>query len=205
MSKIKAKVALPIGLDSVYWSRLLTDEVGGKTTYDNPKYVARALKAVLTPNTKNGLLESDDAVEIDENILTSLTVALDVSQLPDDIRAEMLGHGVDDTGGIIINKDDTPPRGALVFRAMLSDRKNYKYVVLYSGAFKENIENYETDKRDATTYQTESIEGTFYPRESDGTLKYSIRTDNPSASVEKIAAWFTTVQEPSDIPAEATV
>lgn len=197
MNRVKAKVAIPIGLDNVYVAKLTADVAGGKTTYEVPEYAARAIKVAMTPVTKTGTLESDDAVEIDQTVITGYTVSLEESQLDDYMRALIFGHRIDKSGGLVINKTDTPPELALLCRSKLSDEKNYKYMVLYKGSFKKNVEEYETDKRDTTTYKTETVEGTFYARESDGNIKYDLRSDSTAAgAAEKIKAWFTAVPEP---------
>ncbi|MEG1550979.1 MAG: phage tail protein [Oscillospiraceae bacterium] len=196
--EVKAKVALPIGLDMAYIAELLTDTT--TTTYATPEYLARAIKAVIKPILKEGTLDSDDEVEIDESMIIGYTVSIDVSQLDDETRAKLLGHKIDADGGLIVSKDDKAPIVAFLFRSLLSDRKNYKYVALYKGSFKENEETYETGKKDGISYQQEgTLEGNFYNRSSDGCSKYSIRSDNPKASATKIAAWFTSVQKPADL------
>jgi len=197
-TRVKAKVAIPIGLDNIHIALMTSDVAGQTTTYGNPEYFARAIKATLTPILKNGSLDSDDSVEIDESEIVGYTVSIDESQLDDYMRAKIFGHTVDVDGGIIINKDDVPPTLALLFRSKLSDHQHFKNVVLYKGTFKKNTEEFETDKKDSTTYKTETIEGTFYARESDGNIKYDLREDNTAASATKIANWFTAVQEPGE-------
>ena len=44
--QVKAKVAIPIGLDNVYIAPLLTDTEEG-TTYETPEFCARAIKATM--------------------------------------------------------------------------------------------------------------------------------------------------------------
>lgn len=56
----------------------------------------------------------------------------------------------------------------------------------------------ETKKKESITYGVEgSIEGNFYCRASDGTAKYSLRSDQATAAGKtKIEEWFTAVQSP---------
>lgn len=197
--QVKAKVAIPIGLDNVYIAPLLTDTEEG-TTYETPEFCARAIKATMEPILSEGTLDSDDEVEIDESMIIGYTVSFEASQIDDYMRAKIFGHQIDQNGGLIVSKNDKAPELALLFRSMLSDKKNYKYTVLYKGKFKPNSEEYETAKREGITYKTESaIEGNFYCRTSDGVAKYSLRSDNPEASADIISKWFTTVQQPADI------
>lgn len=197
ISRVKAKVALPIGLDSVYIAILKEDTAEG-TTYETPEYLARAIKAALQPITATGTLESDDEVELDESAIIGYTVTFEASQLDDYMRAKLGGHRIDASGGIVITSDDKAPEIALLFRSLLSDRKNYKYTALYRGSFQPNEENYESKKKDSITYGVEgAMTGTFYTRTSDGVAKYSLRSDTATETGKtKIAEWFTKVQEP---------
>lgn len=196
-TRVKAKVALPIGLDSIYVAELVKDTAEG-TTYKAPEYLARAIKATLQPILATGTLESEDEVELDESQIIGYTVSIEVSQLDDYMRAKLFGHRRDASGGIVVSSDDTPPELALLFRTALSDKKNYKYTVLYKGTFKPNEESNETKKKESITYGVEgTIEGNFYCRASDGTEKYSLRSDQATeAGKTKIAEWFTEVQNP---------
>lgn len=201
--KAKAKVAVPIGLDSVYIAALKKDDEKG-AEYEVPEYLARAIKATLSPILASGTLESDDEVEHDESEIVGYTVSIEASQLDDYIRAKVFGHRQDASGGVVVGKDDVAPEIALLFRTRLSDKENYKYTVLYKGKFQPNEESYETKKKDSITYSTEgAISGNFYTRTCDGVAKYSLRSDNATETGKaKIAAWFTSVPEP-DAEAQA--
>lgn len=196
-ARVKAKVALPIGLDNIHVAELIND-TAESTTYKTPEYLSRAIKATLQPILATGTLESEDEVELDESQIIGYTVSIEVSQLDDYMRAKLFGHRRDASGGIVVSSDDTPPELALIFRTALSDKQNYKYTVLYKGRFKPNEETNETKKKESITYGVEgTIEGTFYCRASDGTAKYSLRSDNATtAGKTKIAEWFTEVQNP---------
>lgn len=205
-TRIKAKVAMPIGLDSIYVAELIKDTAEG-TTYKAPEYLARAIKATLQPILATGTLESEDEVELDESQIIGYTVSIEVSQLDDYMRAKLFGHRRDASGGIVVSSGDTPPVLALLFRTALSDKKNYKYTVLYKGTFKPNEESNETKKKESITYGVEgAIEGNFYCRASDGTAKYSLRSDQATvAGKTKIDGWFTEVKNPDEEDFEETV
>lgn len=195
--QVKAKVPLPIGLDMVHIAILKKDAETG-TEYDAPEYLARAIKATVTPILAAGTLDSDDAVEYDESEITGYTVSFEASQLDDYMRAKLFGHRLDESGGVVVSKDDVAPELALLFRTRLSDKQNYKYTVLYKGKFTPNEESYETKKREGTTYGVEgAIAGNFYCRDADGVAKYSLRSDSATeAGKAKITKWFTEVQQP---------
>lgn len=190
-----AYVGKPIGLSNLTWFPMLTD-TETETTYDDPEKLARAIQAVLTPQFAEGLLESDDGIEDEISQVTAITVRIDANQLTEEMRGSLLGHDVDDQGGMTISGTDTPQLGALAFRALLSKQtgdNQYVYVVLYAGRFKEFAETFETKKRGQITYQTHTgIEGTFYPRMSDGAIQYRMRENDQNSAV--IAEWFNSPQ-----------
>ena len=189
--------AIPIGLDDVHFALLLSDVKDSDATYSTPEYLARSLKITLTPILKEGTLDSDDSVEIDESNIIGYEVNFETSQLDTYVRAKILGHRVDSNGMIVYSKDDVPPKIALLGRSLLSDRRNFEYFALYKGSFKEPSKERETDKRDSTTYKTETINGKFYAREADGLIKITLNTSDDGASAEIVSAWFTEVQKPS--------
>lgn len=197
--KAKAKVSMPIGLDNVHIAVLKKDDKDG-AEYDVPEYLARAIKVTVEPITAEGTLESDDEVEQEESAIIGYKVTIGASQLDDYIRAKVFGHRIDASGGVVYNEEDTAPEIALLFRTLLSDKKNYKYSVFYKGKFKPNSEEYETKKKEEFSYKTEGdITGNFYTRTYDKNAKYTLRTDNVTdAGKAKLAAWFTSVPEPDE-------
>lgn len=198
--KVKARVPLPIGLDNVHIAILTKDETDG-ATYEKPEYLARSIKATVAPILATGVLESDDEVEYDESAIIGYTVTIEASQLDDYMRAKLFGHRIDKSGGVVVSASDTAPEVALLFRTLLSNRKDYKYTVFYKGKFAPPEESYETKKKEGITYSVEgAISGNFYTRTSDGVAKYTVRTDSTAAGAKtKTAAWFTQVQEPDAV------
>ena len=194
-----------IGMQNVTFFPVLTDEPGGETTYDEPVRVGRAMRATLTPQLAEALLESDDGVEDELAITTGFGVTFDVSQVSDDVRAAIFGHRIDDAGGLVVTRNEQPQKGALAFKTLLSTEggsgEKYRYIVLFMGRLKDFPENFETMRRGTITFQTHNgIEGTFNARESDGLIYYSMREDNEKFDETKATAWFTAVQEPTFTP-----
>ena len=94
-------VGKPIGLSNLTWFPMLTD-TETETTYDDPEKLARAIQATLTPEFAEGLLESDDGIEDEVSLVTAITVRIDANQLTEEIRASLLGHNIDEDGGMTI-------------------------------------------------------------------------------------------------------
>lgn len=193
-----AYVGKSIGARRFTGFELLNDPEGGGTpTYGAAKKLSRLINIQVSPVFAEGVLESDDGVEDDLSLIVAYDVTINASQLTDELRAWLLGHSVDDGGGMLTAGGDVPREVAIAWEELLSKKSGvdqYKKVVLYKGKFKEFQETANTMVQGGITYQTHSITGRFYKR-NDGALKYSLREDTPSADPAKLANWFTTPQE----------
>lgn len=200
------KVAKPIGARKLTWFPLVenTDTDTVAAAYAAAVKLSRLITITTTPILAEGLLESDDGIEENEKMVVGYDVTINASQLTDPIRAALLGHTMDDGGGMLTNANDLGPMGALAWEELLSGggTPKYKHVVLYKGRFQEFPETANTVVQSGKTYQTHNLVGQFFKRDFDGNLKYTIRDDTPNANATKIAAWFTTPQEPGDTLAE---
>jgi phi13 family phage major tail protein len=197
------KVPKPIGARKLTWFPLIddTDTDLIAAAYATAVRLSRLIEITITPILAEGLLESDDGLEENEASVVGYDVKITASQLTDAIRAAALGHSIDDGSGILTNSNDAAPLGALAWEELLSGGGSvpkYKKVVLYKGNFKEFEEKATTVVRAGKAYQTHGLQGTFYRRDFDGNIKYSIREDSPNANATKLAAWFTTPQEYGD-------
>lgn len=190
-------IGKPIGLDNVCYAVIEKDDETG-TEYREVKTMARAIAMTITPELSEGTLDSNDAVEESEATISKISVSFNASAIEDAVRAEILGHRMDANGGIVDSADDKAPNIALFFRAKLSGRAGYKYVVLYKGTFKEFAETFNTEKQGEKAYQTPTIEGSFFRRISDGLLRYSVRSDTKGVSADTISKWFDSVPEPAE-------
>lgn len=181
-----------------------TDTVDVPATYGEPIKLSRAIQIVTTPVLAEALLESDDGVEDELAHLNAIDVTINASQLTDTIRAQLLGHRLDENGGVVFKNTDMGPLVALAWEELLSKADGtgadqYKRVVLYKGRFKEFVETAETAKREGITFQTHNLVAKFYKRDYDGYIKYSMREDTPNVDAAAFADWFTAVQEPAPL------
>ncbi len=197
------KVPKPIGARKLTWFPLVdgTDTDSVAAQYSTAVRLSRLISVTYTPILAEGLLESDDGLEENESTVIGYNVRISASQLTDAIRAALLGHSVDDGGGMLVNSNDVAPMGALAWEELLSGGGSvaqYKRVVLYKGNFKEFEETANTVVQAGKAYQTHGLEGTFYKRDYDGNVRYQLRDDSPNANATKAAAWFTTPQEYGD-------
>lgn len=196
------KVSKPIGVRKLTWFPLdaNSDTETVAASYQSPEYLSRLIQITTTPVFAEGSLESDDGLEEDVALMIAIDVEIEASQLTDVIRASLLGHSIDQGGGVVVKGSDEAPFGALAWEELLSGSgvAKYKKVVLYKGRFREMTETARTTEKAGITYQTHKLTGRFYRRMYDGALKYSMREDTASANATKLAAWFAAPQEYGD-------
>ncbi len=194
-------VGKPIGLSNLTAFPLTADDPETGATYDTAVKVSRLIEAQIDPQFVKGELASDDSLEDDITLISSVIVTIHASQLTDTIRAQLMGHTMDSTGGMLVKDNDQPIQLALAFKFLLSDtsgdESKYGYMVLYKGRFQEFSETFQTvDRNGDIKFQTHSgLKGTFVRRDADRHLYYRMREDTPSYSTTKAAAWFTAPQE----------
>ena len=98
-----------IGLKNVVIAQLLTD-TDEETTYDTPEAVEGAIDMSITPNNADPDVQYADDIEFDViQPDPEVTVALEMTQLPLDIRAGIEGAKLDNKGVMVQSANDTPP------------------------------------------------------------------------------------------------
>lgn len=183
-------MARQIGLKNLYVAKLLTDLVGGLTTYEAPIKLERAIKASLKPKSSQTKLYSDDSVEDVLNSFDSVDVAIEVNQLSLSSRAFIQGAKVI-KGQLVESKNDIPPTLALGFQSKKTNGK-YRFVWLFKGSFSLGDDTYEGET-DKPKDQTASLSATFYARDSDGNYRTIADEDEVNIDMAKITAWFAAV------------
>lgn len=188
-----------IGLKDLYYS-IITEDSSGHETYATPVRLAPAMTAGLSLNFDEAKLYADDKVEDDLTEFTSGTISLGVSAITEAVAAILTGATVDNNGCLVDTGDDTAPYVAIGFRAKTSKGK-YRYVWLYRVKFATPNDTFNT-KGESISFDSPTIEGTFYPRNKPDSRgkhpwRYSVTEDESQSSATVIAAWFTSVPEPS--------
>lgn len=182
-----------IGLRDVYYSKLLTDPVGGTATYEKPKRLAGAISANINPNSSSATLFADDGPADTAATLGEISLELNVADIPLETQAELLGHTVDD--GVLKKKGgDVPPWVAIGFRTLKSNG-SYRYYWLNKGKFATPEEDLKT-KGDSIEFTTPTISGSFVKRDSDDEWQRQADADD-TASATAIGKWFNGPLQPT--------
>lgn len=182
-----------IGLRDIYYAKLLTDPVGGTATYEAPKRLAGAISANINPNSSSATLFADDGPADTAATLGEISLELNVSDIPLETQAELLGHTVD--AGVLKKKGgDVPPWVAVGFRTLKSNG-SYRYYWLNKGKFATPEEDLKT-KGDSIEFTTPTISGSFVKRDSDDEWQRQADADD-SASATAITKWFNGPLQPT--------
>ncbi len=185
------------GLKDIYVAKV-TKNTELEYSASKPVKLSRAIKAKLSHKYNSETLESDDSTEEIVNDYEGTEVEIEQNTLTPMDEALLFGHEYKN-GYLIKNKDDVAPELALGFRSKKINGK-YDFVWLYCGKFSEGYEEeFETQKKSGSTYQTRTIKGNFYEREKDG--NYEIKVDESNlleantTAKDAITNWFSEVQE----------
>lgn len=187
--------AITIGLNNMVYAKLLTDTVEG-ATYETPKKIARAISAGLTPITGSADLYADDGLAETAESRNGVEVEIGVDELPTQVQADLLGHGISPSGGLIKKTTDVSPYVAIGFRSPNSDGSD-KLVWLFKGKFAVPSESFAT-KGENIEFQTPTISARFLRRDFDNSYQYSINTGDEGVSKTAVDSWFTEVADPAE-------
>lgn len=164
-------------------------EVNGVETYGTPRRLAKAIKAELSVEVAEGVLNADDGVDETVKEFVKGTLKINVNDLdPADVAA-LLGQTIGSDGVVYAGENDEPPYYAIAFRAK-KPRGKYRYLWLYKVKFKIPNESFET-KGDGINFITPELEGDVIKR-NDGQWK----ADYTGPDTDTVATnWFKAVKE----------
>ncbi|MBA4544374.1 MULTISPECIES: major tail protein [Thermoactinomyces] len=183
-----------IGLKDLYFAVLTKDDSTG-ATYNTPEKLAPAVTAKITPNVETATDYGDDGPVETATSLGAIEVEFEITSLPLDKQATLLGHTYAN-GMLVKNVDDIAPYVALGYRSPKSDGSEM-YVWLYKGKFQPVEMNHNT-KADKVEFQHPTIKGNFVVRNYDG--NWSIAGDTSDSTFQLKDIWFQQVIEPDTQP-----
>lgn len=180
-------MSVRIGLDSFYYTKLLTDPVGGPATYDTTKRIKGITGLNFTSNASVDTLFAEDAPFEVATTLGQLEVEITMAQLPPEDKAIWLGN--DYTNGVTTkNNQDKPIYIAIGFRTQKADG-TYIYKWYLKGKFREPDQSSET-KGDSINFQQDVMIGNFVQREADGNWAYECDSGDTNTLPVTITKWF---------------
>lgn len=170
---------------------ILKADTAATLSYGEPFAIAPAVSASITPETSDDSFYADDIALISNQTISAITVELETADIKDEVVSKLLGVEVDENGVVIDNINSVAPQVALGFRSLKTNGE-YKYVVLYKGAFGIGDDEYAT-KEDSLTFQTTSITGSFLPTIHNGNWRASVNSDTVGLGADVVEDWFKSV------------
>lgn len=199
-------MATRIGCDSLVYALMTTEDTATTApVYDTPKSAPGVISVNINPNASQETLFADDGPYDTATTLGQIGVEINKAELTAENKADLLGHEIDENGGVVYSDNDVSPWVAIGFRTIKSNGK-YRYVWLYKGKFTDPEDNNET-KADSINFQTDTISGQFVklnnPIKINGKdkrlWKYELDGDTPEASSSVMSNWFTKVTMPGAV------
>ena len=185
-----------ISVDSLYYAVQTSDTAAG-TTYGAIKPFAAVAKVSIDPKTNVAPFYADGKLAESAQIVGEGTVSVDVATISLAVQADIFGHTLDGTGGIVYNGNDQSPYVALFYRR-LKGNQHYRYIKVLKCKFVDAKDDAETETNNIKI-QNDVIAGTIYPRIFDGNWKKVKDQDEPGY-VDVSTTWFTSVDS-SDVTA----
>ena len=180
-----------IGLDSLYYAKITEDSTTGYETYDTPKKLAKAMKAVLY---------ADDGAAVSVKEFKSGKISLGVDDIGVDAAADLTGAEKDNNNVLVSSSENQPPYVAIGFRAKKPNGK-YRYFWIYKVQFSIPGAELET-KGNNINFQTPTIEGTILRRNKPAgndkhPWKAEVTEGDTGVLTSTISGWYNSVYEPS--------
>lgn len=187
-----------IGVSDLHVAKVLTDEAGAETTYDEVVRLASLINIGITKSIAEGELFADD--QLDEYVARQVgqEISINTKDISPEHEALLLGKQIDANGGVVSGSEDNAPYFAVMFRSKKSDG-SYQYRVLYKVRFRPYDETYDTQST-SITFQNPTITGRSLARYSDGNFDYKLNESETNAAI--VSNWFKAPVEPAtEVPA----
>jgi phi13 family phage major tail protein len=181
-----------IGAEQLTLAKMLTDPDGGTATYDTPVAISKKLIKVGIKNSSSADPQYADNQTVD--IYTEdgdITVDIESTDLTEDEKAFINGQTM--VAGVRSpSPSDVKPYFCVMWKSKKRNGK-YKYYKLLKVMFKESDEDFET-KKEKSTPQTDTINGTGIQRISDGLRKRVADSDSSTWQDATGSNWFTSAE-----------
>lgn len=171
------------GLNKLYYAVMTNEDT---ETYDAVKYFPGLREITVSPKEETGSIYAENVEWDVDSALGEIEVSIDVTDIPTDIVAEILGKKKATGGGYIDNASDVKPYIALMFDKTLSGGVT-EYVTLYKGKFN-LFEDKAKTKEGKPEFQSKTLTGRFIPLKN-GMWKHAVRSDDADFNA---TTWATT-------------
>ncbi len=134
---------LKIGVQNFHYAEMTKDDETG-FQYKPPIHVPNMVTITLDKTTNSTTFYADNKPIEVATTYGGTKVTLEMSDLPQEVQAALLGHTIEN-GVLKRNADDKAPYVAIMFESDLSDGTK-EYIKLYKGMFRVPKAEYSTKK-----------------------------------------------------------
>lgn len=190
----KSKKTYRINIKKPVYAIMLSDTPEG-VEYGEVKSLGEAMNVGLTPIVAAGTLYGNGAIVDSTEILTGLTLAVGITQIPIEDRAAIYNQEI--SNGVMVTKAGVEPNSIALGYMVQKTGGKREYVWLLKGKPKQMARN-DQQSESNINYSTDNMEIVFSPREFDENLKFEADTSYDEFTEEQAEAWF--VNAPVSIP-----
>lgn len=183
------------------------------------KVMGKATVVNLTYNSEAAELAGDDGIAESVSPITGGTIENGLTDLLPTAKAEILGHELTETGGIIARADDSAPYMRVGFIGMhvIDGETKYKVIVNYRVKYSEPGPQYTTKDRTITLSGTtingtimRSADGLIYQEEFFDTVPAALvflneKLNITAGSIPELTATFSPTDGAADVPVGAGI
>lgn len=163
-------------IGKLYYAVLKTDDAETKTaTWDTTKYLPGLREITVTSTENAGELYAEGAVFDTDTQSGPINISFDITDIPLENRAELLGQKLTATGAVIDNQNDEAPYIALMYEKKLKSGV-MEYVTLYKGKISKPEDKGKT-REGNVEYQTKAVAGKFIQLQANGDKMLIERSD----------------------------
>lgn len=166
---------------------ILTSDTKEGTEYGPVLSLGESQTIVVTPSVASGALYGDGAQQDAESRLTGMTVALDTTKVPMEVKAEI--YKLQEKDGVLMEEaGGSAEYIAFGYETEQTDG-NSEYVWLLKGKPRPmNDTRQQSDTQ--IKYSTDKMEIDFVRRKSDNMLRYFAEVGTLGFTAEQASAWF---------------
>ena len=189
---LKSKNNPKIGVDELWFAKLVKDIAGEEPEYDVPMKMPGAVSVAFNPNSQSAPFYADNVVYASAAQTGDLTATLGIADAPPEVRA--IWFGLQYENGVLLEGQINPPDMAFAYRVKKSDNA-YRYFWLMKSKASPPSETINT-QGSSMSYQTDSVTVNCAVLQSLGIYRRVLDDDDPNLPEGTTPAmiyenWFT--------------